>query len=103
MPALVASRGRDKTVTAESEIVESLPEIARLTYIQNITVSISQQVHASGFLSVNREATESSCPLFQEFLVVFVPVQFLRVKLYCAALFVSLRYKRLNELEAVTE
>ena len=75
----------------------------RLTYIQDVTVSIGQQVHASGFLNVNREAAESSCSLFQELLVVFVLVQFLRVELYRASLFVSLRNERLNELEAVTE
>ena len=75
----------------------------RLTYIQNITVSIGQQVHTSDFLSVNREAAESPCTLFQELLLVFMPVQFLRVELYCAALFVSLRNERLDELETVSE
>ena len=75
----------------------------RLTDIQNITVSIGQQIHASGLLRDNREAAKSSCPLFQELLLVFVPVQFLRVELYRASLFVSLRYERLDELEAVFE
>ena len=103
LPARIASHWNNYTVTAEARIIESLPKIARLTYIQNITVSISQQVHACGFLCVNREATESPCPLFQELLVVFVPVQFLRVELYCAALFVSLRNERLNELETVSK
>ena len=78
----------------------------RLTDIQNITVSIGQQVHTSDFsdfLCVNREAAESPCPLFQELLLVFVPVQFLRVELYRAALFISLRNERLDELETVSE
>ena len=66
-------------------------KVARLTDIQDVTVSIGKQVHACGFLSDNREATESSIAVLVELSV--SSVLLLRVELYRAALFVSLRMK----------
>lgn len=76
-------------------------KVARLTDIQDVTVSIGKQVHASGFLSDNREATESSIAVLVELSV--SSVLLLRVELYRAALFVSLRNEQLNETESVSE
>ena len=71
-----------------------------MSNIKKFTIT-DEKIDPRDIVSVNREMTESPIAVLVELSVSFVLI--LRVELYRAALFVSLRNKRLDELEAVTE